>query len=234
MSNELNFETYLFIDNKKLKICVIRKLTFEKIYSDEVISNNYSNDFKFEKIYEFLEKNIFKIEKILKNFIKNIYIILRSDEFFSVKLSIKSNNNGNIINPNSLLHPLNDLKNLFKSNFPDEKIIHMLIENYTIDNKNYSSLPKGLNCDFYSLDVKFICLPKNSIEDLELILKKYHIVINKIVCSSYIEEFIDDDQVNLFSTASRIISGSNNNEILLVDKTFKNKGFFEKFFDFFN
>ena len=55
--------------------------------------NHYK--FNFEKINEFLEKNIFKIEKILNCFVKNIYIILDSDELFSVRLSIKKNNNGN-------------------------------------------------------------------------------------------------------------------------------------------
>ena len=194
--------------------------------------NHYK--FNFEKINEFLEKNIFKVEKILDNFVKNIHIILDSDEFFSVKLSIKKNNNGNYINSNSLLHPLNDLKNSCQSNFDDKKIIHMLVENYIIDNKNYFSLPKNLKCNFFSLDVEFICLSKNIIKDLEIVLKKDHIMISQILSASYIESFIDEDQQNIFTTASRIKSGLNENEVLLVSKTHKNKGFFEKFFDFFN
>ena len=234
MISEINFETYLFLNKKKLVICVINKKSLETIYSEQLILNDDYYKFNFEKINEFLEKNIFKVEKILDNFVKNIYIILDSDELFSVRLSIKKNNNGNYINSNSLLHPLNDLKNSCQSNFDDKKIIHMLVENYIIDNKNYISLPKNLKCNFFSLDVEFICLSKNIIKDLEIVLKKYHIMISQILSASYIESFIDEDQQNIFTTASRIKSGLNENEVLLVSKTHKNKGFFEKFFDFFN
>ena len=94
-------------------------------------------------------KKYFKIWKNFKNFIKNIYIILDSKEFFPVRISLKKNNNGNLINSTSLIYPLNNLKNSFKSNYNDKKIIHILIENYLIDNKKYLSLPKNLKCNFF-------------------------------------------------------------------------------------
>ena len=72
------------------------------------------------------------------------------------------------------------------------------------------------------------------IEKLEIILKRYHIKINQVLSASYIENFYDKDHPDVFTTASRIISGYNANEVLLVNKTLKNKGFFEKFFDFFS
>ena len=37
-----------------------------------------------------------------------------------------------------------------------------------------------------------------------------------------------------FLMCQKIIDGHNNNEILLVQKTRKNQGFFEKFFNFFS
>ena len=234
MSNENNFETYISINKRKFILCVIDKTSFETIYSEQMLLNDNFKDFNFEKLNEFLEKNIFKIEKILKNFIENIYVILDGKEFFSVKLSIKKNNNGNYINPNSLLHPLNDLKDSCQSNFNDKKIIHILIENYLIDNTKYVNLPLNRKCNFFSLDVNFICLSNQFINDLESVFKKYHILLNQILCASYIENFVDQNHQNIFTTASRIKSGLNKNEGLLVRKTIKNKGFFEKFFDFFN
>ena len=91
MISEINFETYLFLNKKKLVICIINKKSLETIYSEQLILNDDYYKFNFEKINEFLEKNIFKIEKILNSFVKNIYIILDSDELFSVRLSIKKN-----------------------------------------------------------------------------------------------------------------------------------------------
>ena len=183
---------------------------------------------------EFLEKNIFKVEKTLKSFVKDIDIILDNKEFFSVKMSIKKNNNGKYIDPKSLLNPLNDLKNSCQSNFNDKKIVHMLIENYLIDDKYYYTLPKNLKCNFFSLEVNFICISNNFVDDLELILKKYHILVNQILSAKYVEKFIEEVDQNIFTTASKIKSGLNKNEVSLVRKSLKNKGFFEKFFDFFN
>ena len=234
MDNELNFETYLFINNKKLIICVIQNITRKIIFKEQMILDDSFDELKFKRLNDFLDKNIFKVEKILKNFIKNIFIILDSKEFFPIEISIRKDNNGHLINSKTLSYPLNDLKNLCQLNYQDKKIIHMLIENYKIDNKNYSFLPDNLNCDNFSLDVKFICLSKNLIEDLEIVLKRYQILINQVLCASYIENFFDRDHPDLFTNASRIISGYNTNEVLLINKTSKNKGFFEKFFDFFS
>ena len=233
MSSETNFETYLLINKKKFILCVIHNTSFETIYEDEMLLSDNS-EFKFEMLNEFLEKNIFKVEKTLKNFVKDIDIILDNEKFFSVKMSIKKNNNGKYIDSKSLLHPLNDLKKSCQSNFNDKRIIHMLIENYLIDGKNYFSLPKNLKCDFFSLDVNFICLSNNFINDLELTFKKYHILVNKILSAGYVEKFMDEVDQNIFSTASIIKSGLNENEVSLVSKNYKNKGFFEKFFNFFN
>ena len=153
---------------------------------------------------------------------------------FQLKLSIKKNNNGNLINTEALIHPLNDLKNLCQSNLQNEKIIHFLIEKYVIDNKFYTALPENVNCNTFSLDTEFICLPKNLIENIENIFKKYHISLNQILSASYLEKIKDNTDNTIFTTASRIISGHNNNEVLLIGKINKKQGFFEKFFNFFN
>ena len=234
MSREIDFKTYLFLDNSKFVIYVIDNVTNEKIYSEKLVSKENFLDLKFNELNKFLELNVFKIEKILRNFINDIYIIWDSKEFHSIRLSIKKNNNGNLINFDTLIHPLNDLKNLCQSNLQDKKIIHFLIEKYVIDNKSYTSLPKDINCNVFSLDTEFICLSKNLIKNIEKILKKYHISLNQILYASYVEKFKDKTDTSIFKTASRIISGQNKNEVVLIDKIEKNKGFFEKFFNLFS
>ena len=234
MNEELKFETYLFIDSKKLVICVIEKKTFKILFKEEKLLDDHNEDSNLKKLENFLAKNIFKIEKIIKNFVKDINIILDDKEFFPIEISIKKDHNGNSISQENLINPLNVLKNLCQFSFKDKKIIHMLIENYQIDGKDYSFLPENLKCNNFSLDIKFICLSKNLIEHYESILKRYHILVNQILNAEYIKQFQDQQNPNIYTTASRIISGFNNNEISLVNKTLKSKGFFEKFFDFFS
>ena len=234
MNKKIDFQTYLYLNHNQFIIYVTEILSNEKIYSEKLAIKENSMEFKFDKLDEFLGSNIFKIEKKLNSFIKDIYIILDSKKFYSIKLSIKKINNGNLINPEALIHPLNDLKNLCQSNLQNEKIIHFLIEKYVIDNKFFTILPENVNCNIFSIDTEFICLSKSLIENLEKILKKYHISLNQILSANYIDRFKDNSDNTIFTTASRIISGHNSNEVLLVGKINKKQGFFEKFFNFFN
>ena len=234
MIREGDFQTYLYLNNTQYIIYVTDNKTNEKIYSEKLAIEENSTELKFRKMDEFLDSNILKIEKKLDSFIKDIYVILDSKEFHSIKLSIKKDNNGNLINSEALIHPLNDLKNLCQSNLQNKKIIHFLIERYMIDNKFYTTLPENVNCNIFSLDTEFICLSKNLIENIEKILKKYHISINQILSAGYLEKFKDNTDNTIFSTASRIIAGHNSNEVLLTGKINKKQGFFERFFNFFN
>ena len=234
MIKEEDFRTYLYLNNTQYVIYVTDNKTNEKIYSEKLEIEENSTELKFSKMDEFLDSNILKIEKKLNSFIKDIYVILDSEEFHSIKLSIKKDNNGNLINSEALIHPLSDLKNLCQSNLLNKKIIHFIIERYVIDNKFYTSLPENVKCNIFSLDTEFICLSKNLIENIEKTLKKYHISLTQILSARYVEKFKDNTDNTIFTTASRIISGHNSNEVLLTAKITKKQGFFERFFNFFN
>ena len=84
MNEELKFETYLFIDSKKLVICVIEKKTFIVLFKEEKLVDDCNEDVNLKKLDNFLAKTILIIETILKNIVKNIYIILDDKEVFSI------------------------------------------------------------------------------------------------------------------------------------------------------
>ena len=69
---------------------------------------------------------------------------------------------------------------------------------------------------------------------MEDTLKKYQISINQIISARYANNLIQDVDLDLIKKAKLIKNGFNNNEVLLIKKMQKNKGFFEKFFDFFS
>ena len=82
--------------------------------------------------------------------------------------------------------------------------------------------------------MKFICLPDIIIRALEEILKKYQISIQQLVEASYILDLNEPKTDDIFSKTKYIIEGSNINEVKLLEKINKNKGFFEKFFNLFS
>jgi hypothetical protein len=133
-----------------------------------------------------------------------------------------------------LIHLLNEAKIVCKKTIGDSRITHMVIDNYLIDGKNYSLFPNNLKCDLFSLDLRFICLEKEYIQNLENVLKKYQISINHILNADYVKSIENEDQADLFTMSLKIIDGYNENEVLIIPKLSKNKGFFERFFNFFS
>tara|TARA_E500000178_G_scaffold44029_1_gene39351 strand:+ start:264 stop:971 length:708 start_codon:yes stop_codon:yes gene_type:complete len=235
MKDNQNFETYLFLSSKKLIISVNQKKDFKRIYYKEILNNSSTDHIDLDLISYFLENNIFEIEKKIRNFIKNIYLIIDSKKFLTLQLSIKKNNYGNIIDKNNLAHLLSEAKEECKKTINNRKIVHMIIDNYLIDEKYFSSFPAELECKFFSIDLSLICLSNDFIKKIEMILSDYQISIAHILNSQYVENFLNQNEGNdIFEMSTKIVEGYNVNEVLIVPKISNNKGFFERFFNFFN
>lgn len=233
MAVKINFDTYLSISSQKISIHVHEKQSLEKLYYEELINTDIKKKFNIEHINFFLEKNIFAIEKNLKNFVENINLILESDNFFTIQLSIKQNNYGELITKEKVIHLLNETRDECRKTINNNKIAHMVIDNYLADKINYQTLPKDLKCELFSIDVRFICLSSKYVNDLENVLKKYQISINRILQADYIKSFLKNNHENLFTMCSKMIDGHNENEVVIIPKISRKKGFFERFFDFF-
>ena len=233
--NNLDFETFLLIRPSKFVISIFKKSDFKKIYEKEIFVENNSGKLEIDSLKEFIDNNIIEIEKILGDFIEKIYLIIESDKFFTINSSIKKNYSGNFVDQIHLNYLINDLKNQCKKTFGDNKIIHILINNFQIDKKDYSYFPKDLKCENFSVDVSFICLSNDLINSIKVILNNYQISVDRIVNFNYVKDYFkDNSSLDLYNMTKQIISGINSNEAFLVPKTSKNKGFFEKFFQLFS
>lgn len=234
MDDDTNFESYLFISPKKLIISVIKNKTFKNIYKKEKVIDFDNDKTKFEVIDIFLRENIFSIEKILKKFIKKINLIVISEDFFPIELSLKNNNHGRSISQKDLTYLLNEAKDQCKKTLQNKKIIHMLIQNCLIDDDNYNFLPDEIKCNFFSLDIKFICLPNDLVKIFEKVLNKYHISINQLLSARYLEDYFNNNEIDIFNKARRVIDGCNLNEIKIIKKIPRKSGIFERFFNIFS
>ena len=233
MDNDQNFETYLFISPKKFLISVKKKSNFKEVYTNEKNFENNSN-LNLLSLDNFLNENIFKIEKLLSSFIKNIFIIIDCEEFFSVQVSLKKNDNQKLFLLKNLNHLLNEAKDQCAKTLSGKKIIHFLIDQYLIDGKSYNYLPQNLNCNSVSLDISFICLSLEFINSLDVITKKYYISISKIISMKYMRNLSSEENFDIIKMAKDIIDGYNQNEVVLISEKVKKTGFFERFFHFFN
>ena len=233
MRDNFNFEVFLFFSPEKIILSVNRKTDFVSVFNKEFFINEKSTHLDFEKLNFFLNENIFKIEKNLGNFIEKVNLIIKSSDLFNLQLSIKKNDYNKKINLNTISSLLKDAKYQCNNTIHKNKIIHILIDNYIIDNHIYTELPLNQKCENFSLDISFICIPEVMVGKIEGILKTYQITLNNIVSSKYIERYVNDESVNYFHMVSKIIDGHNKNEFKITNKTSKNTGFFEKFFNLF-
>ena len=234
MDKNFDFDTYLFISPNKIVISINNKKSFETIYKKEKSFNNTANNLPYEKFDEFLNDNIFLIEKDLKNFIKKVNLIIKSENFFPIQISLKQNNHDKMISQQNLNYLLNEAKNQCKKSMQEKRIIHMLIDNYLIDNKHFTHLPEQIKCHSFSLDISFICLQLSVIEKFEKILKKYQISLNQILDANYIESFFDKEDKDIFNMGNKIINGLNVNEVKMISKKIQKNGLFERFFNLFS
>ena len=234
MENNLNFEVFLFFSSEKIILSVNRKTDFKIIFKNEFFFENNSTQLNFDKLDSFLNDNIFKIEKILGNFVEKMNIIIETPDFFNLQISMKKNDYNGNINSSIILYLIKSAKYQCEKTIQNMRIIHILIDNYLIDNVHFTELPLNQKCKNFSLDISFICLPNELIKDIEKTLKKFQISINQILSASYIDKYVSDTDINFFEMTSKIIDGHNKNEVKLVNKISKNKGFFEKFFNLFS
>ena len=234
MIEEENFETYLSISPKKFEIFLFDKKNLKSLYKNKLELENEIDLLNLDNLSNFLDANIFKIEKLADNFIKNIVLIIESDKNSYVNICIKKKNYENLINYKNLEIALTETKDLFKENYQKQNIMHMIVKNYSVNGKNYSSFINDINGDYLSLEVNFISIPSNFELILDKILEKYQIKIDKFLDGKYLIEQSKDNKFELPNIANKIINGYNQNEVILVPKNLKNKGFFENFFQLFS
>ena len=234
MIEEENFETYLSISPKKFEIFLFDKKNLKILYKNMLKLENEIDFLNLENLSNFLDANIFKIEKLADNFIKNIVLIIESDKNSYVNICIKKKNYENLVNYKNLEIALTEVKDLFKENYQKQNIMHMIVENYSINGKNYSSFINDIKGDYLSLEVNFISIPNNFELILDKILEKYQIKIDKFLDGKYLIEQSKDNKFELPNIANKIINGYNQNEVILVPKNPKIKGFFENFFQLFS
>tara|TARA_Y100000766_G_scaffold231071_1_gene205099 strand:+ start:967 stop:1590 length:624 start_codon:yes stop_codon:yes gene_type:complete len=204
------------------------------LYKEELNFEENVQDLVLKNLSKFLDENIFKVEKLLGNFINNIFVIIDVDKIFNIDVSLKKKNYDELIKFKTLESLLVEAKDLFNENHKDSKIMHMIINKYIIDGESYLNFVSDLKTDFICLEVNFICIPKKFSLEINQMLDKYHIQINRFLYMGYINNLFLNKEIEPAHKISKVLSGFNENEVNLVLKNPKKIGFFEKFFQLFS
>jgi hypothetical protein len=231
MIENSDFETFLYISKSKYQIFVYDKNNLKNLYNEEI---GYSDEIELNTLSKFLDDNIYKIEKKIKNFIRNIILIIEDDKILEIGISLKKKNYEKNENQKQLENSLVEVKDIFKENYQDLLIMHMVIvekeNNFLLDNANNSD-------DYLFLEVNFISIPNKFTFYFDKLLENHQINIKRYMSGDYIKSFFDiksKETMELFVMANKLNDGLNKNEVQLISKSKENRGFFEKFFQLFS
>ena len=123
---------------------------------------------------------------------------------------------------------------MFKENYQDQIIMHMIIVNNDKNENNFQLNNLNNNDDCLFLEVNFISIPNNLTFYFDKLLENHQIKIRRYMSGNYIKSYLDEGETDLSMMANKLNSGLNINEVQLVSKSIKNRGFFEKFFQLFS
>ena len=224
---------FLFIGPTNIKFEAI-DVNNEIYFSKKNLIDNSSSVRNLDLLENFFKNHIFNIEKNLNNYVKDIHLVVDHNDFLYVNLSMKYTSDGIKFNLNQLNSLLVELKNQFKNTIGNYEVIHMVINKFIVDGKTYSQLTEINDYNTIFLEIKFICLKKNIVENLKDVLSKYQIIVRNIICFEYLKGFEDFSERKSLIIAHKVLNGLNQNEIFFSNKNTKNMSFFEKFFSFFN
>jgi len=231
MIENSDFETFLYISKSKYQIFVYDKNNLKNLYSEEI---EFSDEIELNTLSKFLDNNIYKIEKKIKNFIRNIILIVKDDKILEIGISLKKKNYEKNENQKQLENSLVEVKDIFKENYQDLLIMHMVIvekeNNFLLNNANN-------NDDYLFLEVNFISIPNKFTFYFDKLLENHQINIKRYMSGDYIKSFFDiesNESMELFVMANKLNDGLNKNEVQLISKSKENRGFFEKFFQLFS
>ena len=234
--NEKETDVYLSLDQKKLSIGVFKGSNNILIFSDEenIEISPIDENTDFELLKKSLEKKIKNIEKKINCFVNNICLMIETNRSMSVHISLMKNLDNKKIQNKDIKYLIQDSKQQILRAYPEYNIAHIIVKKYTINDIEYNLAPRNIVCKKISLDLEFVCLPKILIKKLELLFRNFQITIDKFVCTIYAKSIISNfDVQNICQIGYNLSNGLNKQEVVLIPKKMKKRGFFEKLFHFF-
>ena len=229
MQNNLDFQTFILVSPKKFVLTVTdlkNEIIFEKVYKnthvDEIKEINYT------ALGDFLKKNIIEIEKRLKKFIETVHLIIEYENIYSINFSIKNKVDIISLDTKIVNELLVDAKSCCKDTLKDVDILHITIDQFHVDDDYYDVFPDKKKCKNLSIDLSFICLPNYVLKNIKKLLSEYKISVDKAFSHPYLKSFSNEKSKNIYEIAQKVMSGLNENEVSITNKSPKNRDFFEK------
>ena len=227
---------YFGISDTKIYICFFddEKKKIKNVVQFE-IPGNINNNLNFKVILNLLQKNIRKLEKQLGIYLNSGNISVQSKTYQSILFSVKNIFDEKKLDKEVITKIVRSGIQQIYNNDQNLNILHVIIKKYIIDDKVYVFFPKNIKFKKIILEIEFICLDKNFIDKIKNLFNNCKIKVKNIVSYDYATRYLNDVKDDTMClSAKKILEGLNRSEVVLIEDTSKNKGLFDKVFNFFD
>ena len=215
-----NFDIYFDLGSSKIRASAFKKDSSENFtIENECLSNLNLKKLNLLNAEHVIEKSILQIEKKIDEYIDDINLLVDSADVLSIGLSVLKKNENKKINKEEIQYLIQSAKQQVLRSNTDYSILHIIVTNYKINNIDYVFLPTDINeCNQFSIDIIFICFPKELIKNFEELFNKKDVSIKQILFSSYVKSLNYKDQLGFYNESAFIDIGYEKTSIIYFKK----------------
>jgi|TARA_B100001142_G_C14311221_1_gene646693 cell division protein FtsA len=218
--NKKNFDIYIDLGASKVRAAVFEKNENNQIF---FLEKNCLTFLKIDQVDlsatdKVLEKTILEIEKKTGEYVNNINLMLDSPDALSISLSVSKKNEKFFLLKEDVEYLIQDAKQQILSSYQDKDIIHIIINNYKINDTDYDTLQSNIECNKFSIDLVFICFSKEIIKNLVKLFSKHQVLIDQFICTSYAKSFTYKENFSEFNQIAFLDIGYEKTSILFYEK----------------
>ena len=199
-----NYNIFFDLGSTTIRVAAFGKNSNDKQISFEKKCNSCfkKEDLNINNLNNNLEFLVLDLEKKMNEYVESANILIDSIDSLNLSISISKKGDNKKLTRNDVKILVNNAKQEINKHNEDLKILHILITNFKIDGKNFSTIQLEKEYKLLSLDILFICFPKNILEKVNNIFKKNHISVQNFISSSYAKSFNYKDK---FTSLENII-----------------------------
>tara|TARA_B100000989_G_scaffold298892_1_gene290796 strand:- start:3508 stop:4215 length:708 start_codon:yes stop_codon:yes gene_type:complete len=235
MKNKNNNEIYFSLNNDKISICLFDTITGEiKKHCKFKLPGDFENNLNLNILSSLLSNNIKKLERDNGIFLNDGIVLVNSFSLETIQVCYKS-----IFDKKKIF--LSDLPIIIKggvkefiNNTTEHEILHILINKYIVNDKEYSIFPKNISASEIVLEVDYLCLKKKFHSKVLNLFKASKIEVKQIVSSEYSKSFYSKFDISECVSARKAVNYVNTSEVKIIKNSAKNQSLYNKVFNLFD
>ena len=197
-----------------------------------LMPDSFDDNLNLIILTKFISEKIKDFEKDVGSFIEKVNLItdFKNDQF---SLSLKNKYDFNQVTQTDVVKLVNDAKQLVARNNKNYFILHILIDRYILDGKEYLEFPENVKFKELIIEISFITIQNSKVKTLNKILKDCNIEVIKIISHKYSSRFEYKSDISPCIAGKKVIEGINPSEVSIHNHNIKKLGLIEKMFNFF-